>query len=778
MAIPKILGGQTDFSAGELDVTMKRADDSPVKRAGARQMSNWRILNSKAVSNRPGRSALYFETGRVERVLMSSGNYFDIVFGDGYLRVYNALGTQVFTSTVKGDGSPIPWTVSTVNAISYGVIGLSVYIAYTAGYPSNVPQVLSWDGTSISSGWTLSTYAETVTSGGQKRTPFYRISPTNITLLPSGITGAINITFSANVLQSAMIGTRISYCGRQMTIATVTSPTTGTATVNETLLGSETLPFGSSPAGIFNVGDVVTGSISGAKGIVLSVAALSIVVQLIPPAATFLSTDIVAGPGGSLQMNAGASAGAPGAVATWSDEVMNSFRGYPQSVFVDQGRLGFTNFPGSSVPGGIVWSSIGVYTDIWVDPLVATGSTASAIFEIAPGKSQVYYVVPGMESSEFVFCDNAIYFIPISVQSPLVPGSVQFTQLSSFGSQPNVQPRLAEQAVIYVKAGGLQVGAIQAPGAYNRPFIIDSISDNHSHLFINRNVLSIAIPSQSTQYEELYIYIAFSDGGLVVGRYAMRNGLLEQGGDGKPNVGWLPWSSAGRLLWLSAFQSTVLMTSSYNIAGSLPYSIIEQLDASRYLDSALLVNSLPAAIAAQKPIGKGPLWFIAGGTVTLMDGTPQLRMMGTYQVDANGNIVPQGNAGENLTSGALLAGQPWTAIIEPFVPDANPGNSVHQRMFKRRVSRMAVYVSQSTGFLMARLFSGPITRTSPALGTIMNTYRVTTWNQDDDPTQNPPLREEAQRWRPLGRAYDPRVAVIKDTPGPLIVHEFGIEASI
>jgi len=42
----------------------------------------------------------------------------------------------------------------------------------------------------------------------------------------------------------------------------------------------------------------------------------------------------------------------------------------------------------------------------------------------------------------------------------------------------------------------------------------------------------------------------------------------------------------------------------------------------------------------------------------------------------------------------------------------------------------------------------------------------------------PPLREEAYRWRPLGRSYDPRMAVIKDTPGPLVVHEIGLEASL
>ena len=117
--------------------------------------------------------------------------------------------------------------------------------------------------------------------------------------------------------------------------------------------------------------------------------------------------------------------------------------------------------------------------------------------------------------------------------------------------------------------------------------------------------------------------------------------------------------------------------------------------------------------------------------------------------------------------------------IRAVLPRRQPRDpDVGQRMFKRRVSRFAAYVVNSTGFLMARLFSGPITPTSPALGTIMNQHRVTTWNQGDDPTKPPPLREIAERWRPIGRSFDPRVAIIKDTPGPLLIAELGMEATI
>jgi hypothetical protein len=60
----------------------------------------------------------------------------------------------------------------------------------------------------------------------------------------------------------------------------------------------------------------------------------------------------------------------------------------------------------------------------------------------------------------------------------------------------------------------------------------------------------------------------------------------------------------------------------------------------------------------------------------------------------------------------------------------------------------------------------------------MNKRRVPAWNIGDDPTKPPPLRETVEEWRPSGYSYDPRVALIKDTPGPLVVEEIGMEISI
>ena len=864
MAIPKIIGAQRDFSAGELDVAMKRADENPMMKIGARQALNWRILNSGAASNRPGRRILFLETGRVEKVLMSPGNTFFLVFGAGYLRVYNAAGANVFSSTVKGDGaSAIPWTSATAGSVTFAVAAgsqLSIYIAYADGAPNNVPQVLTWDGVSQTSTWTLSTFKETIVGIGKKRTIFARISPQNVSMLPSNVTGYISIMFSQNILVAGMVGTRMAYCGRQILITGVSDGMHGSALVIEPLPPSQYLTEAST-SGIFNLGDEIKGASSGATGIVISTPSQQVLdfdsvanflvgdlirgassgatgtfitvdsfggggtvnlatntlfvagesvsgvngtatiayatggtlgVQVIPSssgdAIQFGATETVAGPSGSAVLSS-VSTGLPGPVSIWDDEVMNGYRGYPASVFFDQNRLGLCNFP--QQPAGISWSAIGLPTDLYVEGVGAAVTSSSAIYEFAPGKSQVLFVEPGMESSEFIFCDNAIYYLPITVQNPLQPGSVAFTLLSAQGCSANVRPQPAQQSILFVKAGGVEIGAVQAPGAYYRPYVVDNVSEFHSHLFTGSPPVALAVPPAPSQFEENYAYVLLADGSMVVGKYAIRQGLLDVGPDGKPKIGWLPWTGDGEVEWISALGGDLILTTNYPASGGSGFSngyssgfgggglvsVVETLDAMQPLDCALAVNALPTALAASG--GKGPLWWLPSASVTLFDGA---RPMGTYQTDANGFIVPQFNGGENLASATLIAGQPWTSVLEPFVPDAPPGQSQHQRMFKRRVSRMAVYVSSSTGFLMARLFSGPITpataAASLALGTVMNTFRVTTWNIGDNVEAAPPLREEAYRWRPLGRSYDPRMAVIKDTPGPLIIHEIGLEASL
>lgn len=752
MPVAKVVTAQRDFTGGEADPALKRADDHPLLKTSARQMRNWRMLNTRGLANRPGRRALMIEGVRVDQVVMSPTNTFYLVFGSTYLRVYNAAFTKVFDS-----GNVMPWTTTTAKNVVWDSYKLSIYMCFDGMQP----RILSWDGVSQSSAWTLSVYAERF-SGGQKRTVFYRLSPLGITMQPGGLTGQVNLTFSGNVLDAGMINTRMRYIARQILINGVTNATAGTAVVQEPELNhSGVLPGaigGTALNTVFYPADEIIGATSDAKAYVVSVTAANVTVQKIV-GTSFQMPETVGGPHGNAPLTAG-TVDPPLAVPIWDDEVMNTFRGWPRSCFVDQGRLGFCDFP--ALPGLIAWSAVGDFTDLYTDP--DNAAPTNAIQELVPGKSRVLYVVPGPDGTEFVFCDNAVYSIPINQSNPLRPGSVAFNTLIAEGCAP-VQPRPLQQSIIYVSAGFQQMKAVQAIGAYNRPYIVDDITENHAHLLATP--VAIAAPGGSDQFEESYFYVSNADGSIVLCKFSVAQGIIDT-----KTLGFVPWSGGGTATWISALigQSDVLVTGTYAPNGVAAASVVERVDATQYLDAAILYNAAPPTLG-----GPSPLWWIAGGTVDLMDGG---RMMGTYAIDANGFLIPQGNAGENLASTTLIAGQAWTATLEPWVPAVQPGQDVQQRMRKRRVMRFEAYVTQSTGFTMDRLFSGPVTRTSPAIGTIMSRRRIETWNQDDDPTVTPPLREQAYSIRPIGRFHDPRVAIIKDTPGPLTILEIDLEVTV
>src|ERR1700692_1747229 len=138
MPVAKTVLAQRDFSAGELDVSVKRSDENPLMRTGARQCANFRILNSKSVQNRPGRRALFLRGalgsgGRIDKILMSPGNAFFLACGNaGGLTVLNAAGTQVLNQ------GGFAWTNATEQKIVWTLFGMSIYITF----PGQHPQVL------------------------------------------------------------------------------------------------------------------------------------------------------------------------------------------------------------------------------------------------------------------------------------------------------------------------------------------------------------------------------------------------------------------------------------------------------------------------------------------------------------------------------------------------------------------------------------------------------------------------------------------------------------
>lgn len=676
-----------------------------------------------------------------------------LCFGaDGSFQIRDANGTIAASMSI----GTYPWTESTVDQIVWTKVSVNGnQSAVVITFPGMQPAVATFDGVST---WTIAPLTFTTGADNAPLVPYYRVTAQGATMTPSATAGAgdtITVEFSAPVLLPGHVGTLFRFAGRRMRITAVTDAQHASAVAIDAFLPTQELvvaaPSGTSGgtgANGFSLGQVVEGSTTSCQGEVVGIdlGSNTITVQVTNFATGFQAAELVVGPAGRSTASSVSTVAPLGAVS-WDEQIVSAARGWPRSCSNDRGRLILCDMP--SLPEGILWSAVGLPFDFDVQ---AAGS--AAMVEIIAGKPRVYHV--GAWYDEIVFTDKGIFYIPIGISTPLIPGSVQFLPIAPEASS-SVKPAFTSEGFLYVNAGRNRVvGIVGSGAAYStRPYLLKDASQYHGHLFA-AEPKALAITT-GDDVPERYIYVVNRDGSVVTGRYE----------PSKDWIGWAPWTCAGTVNWVSALAADVLFTTVYG-----PTSLAEGQDAGQYLDVAVPVNAVPTVLAFT---GMGPLWWMRGqGTVTLMDGR---KVLGPHTIDQNGNIVPA-YPGEDLTSATLVAGQPFTPVFEPFVPNAEPGQDAKQRTRRRRVPRMAATVSNSTGFLFATLYAGPLGAHLPEPGAVIASRRVSAWNQGDDQSQAPPLRSGTERYRSLGRSFDPRNAIIKDTPGPLEIIEIGMEATV
>lgn len=885
--LAKVIEPQTDFSAGELNPDAKRTDD-PLVKSGARQMSNWRILNTRKLNNRPGKTALFPTDGRCDEVLVAPDVIFRLCFGDGTLKIRDQDGNYIPGVGATG----YAWTHATAKQIVWTLVNRSsTERDIVMCFPGQIPKIARW---SSVDGWSFLDFAFAQDSYGAFQEPFYRLAPPGVTLTPSDTAGTITVQTSVDYFTSTMVGTVIRWLGQQILLTVFTNTKSMTGIVINNLPLTISFPV-TLLSGTFNVGDAIgstTAPRTDLEGEVASVTLTAgvitnMTINMFVSGRKFVTGDDMVGPNGTC--NAGTvTVVSPGASAQWDEEAMNANRGWPNSCFFDQNRLGFCDLP--AVPGGIAWSAIGVY-----DNFLIGANPANAMFEIAPNRARVFYVAN--RSDEFVLTDNGIWYIPISASNPLKPGSVQFLKVSS-DSAAQVAPAETIEGIVFVSAGLNRIVAIVPKYGYlNIPWGTIETSLYHSHLF--KTPIALAVTTSDGNFQERYVYALNSDGTLAVGKFDVS----------REWAGWLPWNGIGFVNWVSARAASVIFTTTYTV-DSVPVTIAEMLDGEQYIDGAISINSPPigmragtepaiqalatgtpgttlagsaqwafdgnpvknvsqcirsipsatgfgnlvwlqsgvgsqilrriritapldqplsaagsttihvvgsnngtawttllsvttvgtnreqydlkhadgldistaylywgidisgtsgqiVAVAQVEPFynapgethaapngGTGPMWWLAGGQAMVMDGVQNYAL---HNIDASGNIEPID--AEDLSSATMVAGLPWSATLEPFIPQVAGGSDQGQRIRRRRIAKAVVSVQNSSGFTFGN-------------------SRVASWFTGENQEQPPPIRENSYAFRPRGRSYDPRIALVKDTPGPLTVLELGMEMTV
>ena len=212
---------RTDFSAGELDPGLAGRTDLAAHRQGARRLRNVIVQPTGGVSRRPGLRLVATAPGpgRLAAFELGGGEACLLLFADRALRVYRD-GTQVALLAA-------PWRADELAQLSWTQSAEAMLIAH----PDHAPRRLARLGEGA---WSLGEWSWSEKAGrlGQ---PYYRYAPASVTLTPSGVSGRITLTASADVFEAAHKGLRFRIGKGEVSILAVASARAATAEVTAAL---------------------------------------------------------------------------------------------------------------------------------------------------------------------------------------------------------------------------------------------------------------------------------------------------------------------------------------------------------------------------------------------------------------------------------------------------------------------------------------------------------------------------------------------------------------
>jgi len=719
MAIASVVQAQRDFSAGQIDETAERREDTKIFRAGMRELRNVRLLNSGAATRRPGRRWIYKSlTGSLSGLVRPApGEWWWVEIEATKItfrrRFPSATSPQTFTGK--------PWTGPQVPVLRYEMSGTTLFVCHQAWKP--------WTFTynPVTQTWSEAAFAFAVDPNGERREPFRNFNAgQGITFTPSARTGTITATFSGAVLNNpGHVGVRFRYGEQQIEITAVSSATIATATCITQLPPTYVVTFNTVEG--LQAGDVIEGVTSNAKGNVLSVdvGLLQATILVTRNWAGFTGSEIVAGPRWKGTVTASVAAGSPGATVLWDEAFCSDYRGWPGSVSVDQQRVVFSRF--KQFGPAIIWSATGTLNDF------RPGANADdAIFEFVPDSSSVLEVLGGPD--EFILTDTGIYYIPISSASPLQPGSIEFKLIAQIGAAP-IRPALTADGFVFINASLSRILAVQATGQAARPYVTDDATQYHSDLI--KNPVCMAITSSDVTAPERYIYVVNSDGTMAVGRYESR-----LNGDGW--IGWVPWDGEGRIRWVTAGGADVGVTAEYSTSTGLISSV-------EVLDDTLLLDASINATVTFDPLASN---WLTGTEVSLESagwyrGEITSPTAGTIESQVPSDLVTPTRLGKN-----------FVVVATPFVPHADPGDGRNrQRLRRRRIKTVGVRVIRTQAVEIAG-------RAWPF------------WLEDENQEVAPPQRTDVYRARLSGRDFDPSWSLVQELPGALTILEMTTEVTV
>jgi len=221
----------TNFSSGELEPGLNSRTDVKAYFKGCKQLKNFSLLQHGGVMRRPG--AKYIdsigETGRLLPFRFSDTEEYLFVFMNTKLRIYDVNNSTI---SLTQEITSCPWTTATIFELNFAQYGDTMYVVHRLMQPQIILRTSAT--TFTRSNFSYATHS----SGNPTYQPYYKFAPATMTLNPSGTSGTITLTTSADYWTDDHEAIRVRYKGKEILTTTKSSATVMNGTVLETLASS------------------------------------------------------------------------------------------------------------------------------------------------------------------------------------------------------------------------------------------------------------------------------------------------------------------------------------------------------------------------------------------------------------------------------------------------------------------------------------------------------------------------------------------------------------
>ena len=213
---------KTTFTAGEVNRDLLGRGDLRAYENGARALRNLFIFPTGGVTRRAGLA--YIDTAASDGRLIS----FAFNTEQTFLLVLTDLQIDIYLDGIKQDTIPSPWTENQIAQVAWSQSADTLLLVH----PEVPPKKLTRNPGPV---WLLEDWDYIANDTGELLQPYFKFAAPGMTLTPSGTSGTITLTSSANIFTAAHENTRLKVKGREVLITDFDSPTVVTASVTDSL---------------------------------------------------------------------------------------------------------------------------------------------------------------------------------------------------------------------------------------------------------------------------------------------------------------------------------------------------------------------------------------------------------------------------------------------------------------------------------------------------------------------------------------------------------------